>query len=181
MAGFLLFLVLIAPVDLGAAVDWGAGGLRLRLGVRVWGVRVQGEIVRQPQGFALRLPGRTIRLAHSKRKRRGAVFFLRLWKKTGAARRLLFRGVRVQGAGQMELGGENAAHIAWWAGWGRCVCAWLPGLRLQVVPRFDGGPSSFRGKCIVQTRLGILLAAWILGAAALRKKEETPWSIPSAA
>ena len=182
MAGVLLFLLLIAPVHLGAAISWTGEGVQLRLGAQVWGLGMQGQVMRLGGRMALRLPGgRTVPLPQRRRARPSAAQLIQGWHKTKTARRVLAWGTKLRGGGRVWLGGENAALIAWWTGLLRCISGCLPQFAWHLEPRFDGGPSSFRGTCIIQSRLGILLAAWILGAAALRKKEETPWTIPSAA
>ncbi len=186
-AGIFLFLMLIAPVRVGARLRWEGELPRLAVGAMVWGARLQIDLkpVRS-EGGRLRLAAQAggKRIALPKRKKKAAQGLKALWlllRANGAGARLR-RMVKVRALeGTLRLGGQDAAALALTAGFLRSAAAALPFAHVRVDPAL-GGRSAVYARCIAETRLGILMAAGLLWYAQRRKagrKEEKAWIIPS--
>lgn len=172
----MIFLVLIAPVKAGALATVSKRGVRGAFGFMVWGVSVQGRFLLEAGKREIRIGSRPMKLP---RKKSGRFSFSRLIR--SGAWKLLRRGVTIQRAdAQMQLGLRDAAAAALLAGLAQALSGLLPGVRFRALPRL-GGPWELRAKCIAETRLGILLAAFALTALFRGQKEEKTWIIPSAA
>lgn len=183
-AAIFLYLVLIAPVDLGIAAELDGERSHGRVAIRVWGVERQGRfsLMRDAQG-KLRLmaswAGRT------EKPSGGGPGLLRLARalvRADKARALLRRGVSLR---RLQLGavigGADAAQTALFTGLLRAVAGHFPRLQCRFRPAF-GQRSRASLRCIVSVRLGMIGAAGVLGLLSLwrtRKKEETAWIIPS--
>ena len=174
-----LFLLLIAPVKLGAAAGVGREGIRIRLGLMVWGLRWQGAIRLQQGRAVLLIRGRQVPLPPRKQGSPPAASTLRhlFFPDPAQSRR---RGVRITRAElHLDVGSRDAAAAALLTGLLRAAACLIPGVRITARPRM-GGLWAARALCIAESRLGILCVAYALALKA-GKKEEKSWSIPSAA
>lgn len=184
-----MYVLLITPLRLGAALRLGdADGPRGAAGVMLWGVTLQAQAraVRDGQGrlrlettFRGRLlPGNQDPSGPTQ----SIVRILKALRRANIARTLLKKTVRLHSLTvDGYIGLEDAAATALCVGAFRALAAVIPGMRCRLSPRF-GGKSRVSGLCIVDTRLGTLLAVCLLGAASLflaGKKEEHSWITPS--
>ena len=165
--GLVLFLLLIAPVRAGARLIWDEMGPRGAVGLMVWGLREQVDFStgRSASG-ALRLAasfrGKSLRLPESRGNGKKMLQALGLLLKSNGKNAALGRLVRVDTLNvALRLGGGDAAALALSAGALRAVGNALPFLRFQCVPTLDG-KTALRAVCIAETRLGILLVAWLI-------------------
>lgn len=184
-----MYVLLITPLRLGVALRLGeADGPRGAAGVMLWGVTLQAQAraVRDDQG--------RLRLETSFRGKllpgnrdpsgpaQGVVRVLKALKRANIARALLKKTVRLHIlAVDGSIGLEDAAATALCVGTLRALAAIIPKMRCRLVPHFEG-KSQVSALCIVDTRLGTLLAVCLLGAASLLlagKKEEKLWITPS--
>ena len=172
--GAALFLLLISPVRLGAALSWAGGGFRLAAGILVWGVRVRGRLDgARGEGDRLRLEaavqGRPVALPQGKRGGAGA---LGRMLKRGGLRFPWGHAARLYALeGTVFLGGDDAAALALAAGALRALLARYP--KVKCFPSF-GGECRGEIRCIAESRLGMLLAAGLVLAYRSRReiKEE---------
>ena len=181
----ILYLALITPVKLGAAVSAEGGPPEALVGVMIWGWRRVARLRVRRRDGALRLcaeyRGKCVILG------RGAPGG---W--SGKAAKALLRGLAGRGRrgralrlcaleGFIRVGGRDAAETALLAGGLRAALAALPWTRFRCVPAF-GGPTVLRLRCIARARLGTILSAGLLTAHSARRadrKEEKAWIIPS--
>ncbi len=181
----IIYLVLITPVKLGAAVSVGGGPAGAAVGVMVWGFRRVVRIrVRRRDGvprLCADVGGRSVILSPQMENgwsTRMARMLLRSLTGGGDCPRVL----RLRALdGLIRIGGRDAGSIALLTGGLRALTALLPHSRIRCVPSF-GGPSLLRLRCIAQARLGTILAAGLKTALRMRRtdrKEEGPWIIPS--
>lgn len=183
-----LYLLLITPLQLGAVIGREDVFPRGAAGIMIWGIPYTVHFIgrRDASGkFYLKTspPGkRPDREKPFSPPSPGLLHFFRFLHASAAAWHMLKKGVRIKsGSLFIALGGENAALLACLTGILQAVFALSRRFSLHVYPLFQG-KSRFRFRCIVETRLGTLLAAGLLGAFhALKagKKEEASWIIPS--
>ena len=167
----ILFLLLLAPVKAGAVLFADREGVRGKIGVMVWGVRLQAEVRLCPGGSEIRFRGKPLPPLR-RRKGTGPVFRGQGWG-------LLKRGVRVLRAeAACEIGFQDAAAAALLTGLVRAVSGFVPVLKLTARP---GPRFALAAKCIAESRLGILWAAYALRLWGRGRKEDKAWIIPSAA
>ena len=162
-----VFLLLIAPVRAGVRVQWDENGLRCAAGLMVWGLRQQADfsLARNAAGqlhLTAAFHGKRLPLPQRKNRAGLGVKLLGLLLKANGKNAALGRLVRVNTLRAfLRLGGQDAAALALTAGTLRAVGGALPLLRFQCVPVL-GGKTALRAVCIAESRLGILLAAWII-------------------
>ena len=182
-----MFLLLITPVRLGAALRWEKGLPRAAVGVMVWGV--SGQVFlrsgRDEKG-KLRLTasvfGKETPVTPGKAKAGQGLRALWLSLRSNGRLSLLRYTVKIRVFDvSVRLGIEDAARAALAVGLIRALASAVPRLRLRCVPAL-GGQTAASLRCIADARLGILLAAALLWRARRRgRKEEKPWIIPSGA
>lgn len=183
-----LYLVLITPVQGGVVFFAGEGRQGGAAGVLIWGIALQRQfqLTRDGEG-RLRLEsgpkGKSQKPERdAPKKARKYIRILRALVRGDHARRLLKKALHISVLeGSVGVGTENAAHTALLCAALQGISSLLPQARLHVWPRFNG-KSTLRLRCIVSARLGILLAACLLGAISYLlsgKKEEKAWNIPS--
>ena len=181
----IVYLTLITPVKLGAAVSVGSGPPQAAVGVMIGGwKRVAHMRVRRQDGvprLCAEIRGRRVIL--SRRSRTG-------W--TGQAARTLLRVLTdrkrsgrglhlVTLDGFIQIGGQDAAATALLTGGLRAALACFPSARVRCFPAF-GGQTVLRLRCIAQARLGTILAAGLMTALETHRQgrtEEGAWIIPS--
>ena len=181
-----LFLLLIAPVQVGAALRWEGGFPRLLVGVMIWGLRVQTAISfsRDPAGHLLLnadFAGKPRPLPLHRSKGGHGLQALGLLLRSNERDRLLKDGIQIKTLDIfLQVGGPNAAFTALLTGALRALNPLLPRARIVCRPAFQG-TTRLLARCIAQTRLGMLWIAWPRWRLRQksRKKEETAWSIPS--
>ena len=162
-----VFLLLIAPVRAGVRVQWDENGLRGAAGLMVWGLREQADFS-LARGAAGRLQltaafhGKSLPLPQRKSRAGLGMKLLGLLLKSNGKNAALRGAVRVNTLNvALRLGGGDAAALALTAGTLRAVGSALPFLRFRCVPAL-GGKTAFRAVCIAESRLGILLVAWLM-------------------
>ena len=182
------YLLWITPLRAGAWVRFGGGRPRGELGVMVWGAALRAGVEwKRDQdgrlGLQIAFRGRWFFLTPGKKRKQadpGRV--IRAFKGAAAARTLLRRTVILQRADiTAAVGGESAARTARITGALRALGAAAPMVRVRCRPVF-GGHSAAEARCIVETRLGTLITACLLGAISYRRagrKEANTWNIPS--
>ncbi|MBQ6256269.1 MAG: hypothetical protein IJQ62_05675 [Clostridia bacterium] len=162
-----VFLLLIAPVRAGVRVRWDEKGLRGAVGLMVWGLREQADftLARSAAGqlrLAAAFHGKSLPLPQRKNRAGLGMKLLGLLLKSNGKNAILGRLVRVTTLRAfLRLGGQDAAALALTAGTLRAVGGALPLLRFQCVPVL-GGKTALQAVCIAESRLGILLAAWLM-------------------
>lgn len=184
-----IYVLLITPLRLGVALRFGeTEGLRGAAGIMLWGITLQAQAraVRDAQG-RLRLEttfrGRMLPGSQDPSgPTQGILRMLKALKRANRARALLKKTVRLHALTlDGSIGLEDAAATALCVAALQALAAVIPGMRSRLAPRFDG-KSLVSGLCIVDTRLGTLLAVCLLGAVSLAlagKKEEHTWITPS--
>ncbi len=180
-----LFLLLISPIRIGAALRWTGGAPLLNVGVMIWGVRAQTSIraERDTTGALLLTAAvgkRTFPL-HPDRKNAGnGLKALALLLKSNTDRAAMRRLVQVRALDVfLQIGGENAAFIALAAGFLQALNPLLPQANIVCRPSFHGDTKALV-RCIAEARLGILCVAWLRWRRQRAgQKEEAAWSIPS--
>ena len=182
----LIYCLWITPLRAGASLTLGPGMPRAAWGILAWGVGVRGglRLRRDPRG-RLRLETHRARrlwhVLHAPRRRGSRDGMKRL---AGRARRIketLSRGVRLRCLEITVQAGGDAARAALITGALRALNAVWPRADIRCRPAF-GAETAVRVRCIVETRLGTLWTAVLLGWFIHRRqgrKEEQPWSIPS--
>ena len=190
IAGLLVFLylLLITPIRAGVVLGKERAFPRGAVGVMVWGIRYTVHFVgrRDETGkFYIKttLPGKRREKERPFAAPSPKIFhFLKGIRASRWAWQMIKKGVHIQ-KGELHwiLGGENAAAQALISGCLQAFFAFSRRFSLHLYPVFQG-KSAFRFRCIVETRLGTLLAAGLLSglyALAAGKKEDTSWIIPS--
>ena len=190
IAGLLIFLylLLITPICAGVVLGKEASFPRGAAGIMIWGIRYAVHFVgrRDETGkFYIKttLPGKSMEKDHPLSAPSPGIFqFVKAFRASKGAWRILKKGVHIKaGALELILGGENAAFLALATGILQTLFSLSRRFSLRVYPLFQG-KSDFRFRCIVEMRLGTLLAAGLFSALyALKagKKEEHAWIIPS--
>ncbi|MBR3107084.1 MAG: hypothetical protein IKH30_07870 [Clostridia bacterium] len=180
-----LFLLLIAPVRIGAALRWEHGKSALTVGVMVWGIRFQTMIeARRDETGALLLNaavgGKTLTLRPDGRNAANGIKALGLLLKFNANRAKMRKMIQVQAFDIfLQIGGQDAAFIALTSGFLQALNPLLPFVHIDCCPSFNGETKALV-RCIAGTRLGILLLAWLrLSRRRAGRKEDKAWSIPS--
>ena len=177
-----LFLLLISPVRIGAALRWSGQLPTLVIGVMIWGVRVQTSIhaERDPAGTLLLTAALGKRPLHFGGKNAdGSLQALAALFRSGSGRTALHGVVQVRKVElYLQIGGENAAFAALFTGLLRALNPLFPHAAIHCHPSFNGQTKVY-ARCIAETRLGILLAAWLRRRRRHGQKEEAAWSIPS--
>ena len=181
-----LFLLLIAPVRVGAALRYDHNKPALMVGLTVWGVRVQSKIEarRDTAGTLLlnaAVGGKSLTLHPGGMNAGNGIKTLGLLLKSNGDRAALRKTIQLQVLdAYLQIGGENAAFIALAAGFLQALNALLPRANIVCRPSFNGDTKAYI-RCIAGTRLGILCLAWLRWRRRQRnsRKEETAWSIPS--
>lgn len=181
-----LFLLLIAPVQVGAALRWTGHIPCLTVGVMIWGVRAQMEIrARRNKAGMLLLTAtmgkRNLTLRPGGKNAGNGLKALGLLLKSNGDKAMLKKAVQVRVLdAYLQIGGENAAFIAILTGFLQALNPLLPQANIVCRPSFHGSTKAYI-RCIAEARLGILLAAWLRWRRTRRagRKEEQAWSIPS--
>ena len=183
----LLFVLLTAPVRLGIKIQWEKGVLHGTLGGMVWGIRarIPFAVSRSPAGqlaLCAFFRGRRLALPAQKIDAKGVVRRLLVMRKGGKSGKKLLKLVRLQALSvDLRAGGLDAGRLALTVGLLRLASGFIPSLRFRCAPVL-GGAWGLRGGCIAETRLGILLAAALIGYANSRRAKEEkkqPWIVPS--
>ncbi|MBQ6960610.1 MAG: hypothetical protein IJP78_06505 [Clostridia bacterium] len=162
-----VFLLLITPVRVGVRLQWDENGPRGAVGMMVWGLREQADFsLGRGAAGQLRLTaafhGKSLPLPQRKNRAALGVKLLGRLLKSNGKNAALGRLVRVNAMNvALRLGGQDAAALALAAGTLRAIGGALPRLRFRCVPAL-GGKTALRAVCIAESRLGILLAAWII-------------------
>ncbi len=165
--GLFLFLLFIAPVRAGVRLIWDEKSLRGAVGLMVWGLREQADFSfgsGASGSLRLRLAfhGKNLRLPRRKSREGLGIKLLGLLLKSNGEDASLRKLVRVNTLSvALRLGGGDAAALALGAGALRAVGGALPFLRFRCVPVLDG-KTALRALCIAESRLGILLVAWLM-------------------
>ena len=181
-----LFLILITPVQVGAALRWTGHIPCLTVGVMIWGVRAQMEIhARRDTAGTLLLTAtmgkRSLTLHPGGKNAGNGLKALGLMLKSNGDKAMLKKAVQVRALdAYLQIGGENAAFIAILTGFLQALNPLLPQANIVCRPSFHGSTKAYI-RCIAEARLGILLAAWLRWRRTRRagRKEEQAWSIPS--
>lgn len=182
----ILYALLIAPVRVGAALRWEGKTPTLRVGVMIWGFRLQTELRgRRDEAGRLRLVAgfgrRSLPLPAGKRKGGEGIKALALLLRSNQKRAGLRRVIRVRALDfALQIGGENAALTALASGFFQALNPLVPKARILCRPAFHGRTRLY-ARCIAEARLGILWAAWLRWRAGRGsgQKEEQAWSILS--
>ena len=190
LAGFLIFLylLLITPLQLGFVIGKEASFPRGAVGVMMWGIRYTVHFIgrRDEAGkFYIKttLPGKRKEKDRPLSAPSPNLFhWMKCIRASQGAWHIVKKGVHIK-SGELHwiLGGENAAAQALICGAFKALFSLGRRFSLYVHPFFRG-KSAFRFRCIVEARLGTLLAAGLLSglyALTAGKKEEKPWIIPS--
>ena len=165
--GLFLFLLLIAPVRAGVRLIWDEKGPRGAAGLMVWGLREQVDFsLERNAADNLRLTaafhGKNLALPQRKNRAGLGIKLLGLLLKSNGKDAALGRLVRVNTLNvALRLGGGDAAALALGAGALRAVGRALPFPRFRCVPVL-GGKTALHAVCIAESRLGILLVAWLI-------------------
>ena len=181
-----LFLLLIAPIQVGAALRWSGNMPSLMVGVMIWGIRAQTEIhAQRDEAGALLLTAavgkRSLTLHPVRRNAGNGLKTLALLVKSNTKRAALKKLVRVRTLDVfLQIGGENAAFIALATGFLQALSPLAPKAKIVCRPSFHGDTKAYL-RCIAEARLGILLAAWLRWRRTQQasQKEEQAWTIPS--
>lgn len=174
LAGALLlvFLIVIAPIRAGLLLCVDGGPIRGRVGLMIWGIRLQAGFFLRQGRWVLTVFGKELSLPSRGGKRLSLLPLLLEKRKRFPRRGIVLRRAVIWA----DVALENAAAGALLTGWMRFLSGALPGWR--VLPRFcPGGRSALRVCCIAESRLGILWAEY--ARLKRKKKEESAWSIPS--
>lgn len=162
-----LFILLISPVRAGMRVQWDEMGPRGAVGLMIWGLRGKADfsLTRGAAG-SLRLTaafhGKNLPLPQRKNRAELGVKLLGLLLKSNGKNADLKKLVRVNTLNvTLRLGGGDAAALALGAGTLRALGSALPFLRFRCMPVL-GGKTALRAVCIAESRLGILLMAWLM-------------------
>jgi len=183
-----IFLILIAPVQLGAIVLAGKGPVQGKIGAMIWGIAFQLHLafIRDEQG-QLRLENirKKKKKKHKKNLKRTSEWLLRAIKallKADHARGLMHRGISLTLLeGDIRLHTQDAALTAVLSAALQTLAAYPKKIRIHIAPSFQDH-TALRFRCIVACRLGTLLAACLMGYISYRrsgKKEEKSWNILS--
>ena len=184
----LLYLLFITPIGLGAAGTIGFGGRpEGAAAVSLWGVRLQmnAALERDNQGQYQIIT--TFRQKTRRSQAKGpppyVARFFRALRNAHRSKGALRRVIRLRDFSlQIDVGALEAAPIALLTALLQTASAFTgPNVHILARPAFSR-PGGLRVRCIVETRMGTLLAASLLGAgrnAAAGKKEEKTWFIPS--
>ncbi len=181
-----LFLLLIAPIQVGAVFHWAGKKPSLTVGVMIWGVRAQTELhARRDETGALLISAavgrRNLTLRPGRQNAENGFKALGLLLKSNSGHAALRNAVQVRSFdAYLQIGGENAAFIALAAGFLQALNPLLPKVHIAAHPSFHGDTKALI-RCIAGARLGILLLAWLRWRKKQRdgQKEETAWIIPS--
>ena len=169
-----VFLLLIAPVRAGVRVQWDENGPRGAVGLMVWGMREQADFsLKRGTAGQLRLNavfhGKSLPLPQRKNRVSFGMKLLGLLLKSNGKKAAMGQLIRVNTLNvALHLGGGDAAALALGTGALRAIGSAVPRLRFRCVPAL-GGKTALRAVCIAESRLGILLVAWLLW-----KKAEQP-------
>lgn len=189
----LLYCIWIAPLKIGVAVRWQSENpVEIRFGAMVWGFRIRrlfywpGRMLLADtlENSAEGPQKEILSFIPREKKKRSIIHILRVALMSDHARRYLLRSIE---DAQVHLDARIALADA-------AVCALISGSlnmllgmigakkgwQLRVSPVFQG-ESQAKGACIVRLRLGNLLIAGLLGAAAYmlvkrKHKEENAWN-----
>lgn len=182
-----LYCLVITPLRLGVDVSLRSSLPRAAYGALIWGVRIAGRAQWQQDArghghLQATIAGRPLPLQKKKRGRRGSHWIKKLRPAVRARpiRRLIRKNVQVHWAVSLQIGGD-AAWAALLTGLIRAIAPLIPRADIRCHPIF-GGSSALHAQCIVETRLGTLIAAGLLGWLSCLwsgRKEEKSWSIPS--
>ena len=182
------YLFLITPLQLAVVIGKEAHFPRGAVGVMIWGIPYTVHFIgrRDEKGkFYIKttLPGNKAEKDRPLTPPSPALLqILKAFRASKGAWHLLKKGVHIRsGSFELILGGENAALLALLTAALQAIFSLSRRFSLRVHPSFQG-KSDFRFRCIVETRLGTLLAAGMLGefyALGTGKKEENAWIIPS--
>lgn len=188
--GLLMYLVLITPIRLGLQLEWEQGRLpRGRIGVLIWGAAIQRQF------FGIRDENGTLRIEtdfpvrKSPANSQGAGDFARAiirafktLKRANVARGLLKKSIRLDRLDiRAHIGLEDAAATAMLSGALRAAGIFWRRGEWAIIPCFGQGNALY-GRCILESRLGMIAMAGLLGLISDRlteKKEEKTWIIPS--
>ena len=181
-----LFLILITPVQVGAALRWTGHMPSLTVGVMIWGIRAQMEIhARRDTAGTLLLTAtmgkRSLTLRPGGKNAGNGLKALGLLLKSNGDKAMLKKAVQVRALdAYLQIGGENAAFIAILTGFLQALNPLLPQANIVCRPSFHGSTKAYI-RCIAEARLGILLAAWLRWRRTQQasQKEEQAWTIPS--
>ncbi len=181
-----LFLLLIAPIQVGAALRWSGYMPSLTVGVMVWGIRAQTEIraSRDAAGTLLLTAAvgkRSLTLRPGGKNAGNGLKALGLLLKSNGESAMLKKAVQVRTLdGSLQIGGENAAFIALATGFLQALSPLAPKAKIVCRPSFHDNTKAYL-RCIAEARLGILLAAWLRWRRTQQasQKEEQAWTIPS--
>ena len=187
MAVFLivLYLLFITPVGLGAAAAVGFGGRpEGAAAVSLWGVRLQinAAIVRDGQGQCRLITTfrQKPRQALLGKKPAKLTRFLRVLRSAEDTPKLLRRIIRLRDFSlHADVAVQDAASVALLTALLRMADAFFgQAVHITANPVFSGR-GGLRARCIVETRLGTLWTAALLGSGRLllrRKKEAGAWN-----
>lgn len=175
-----LYVVLIAPLRVGAKLGWEKGRLFLTVGVMVWGIRKAFSFFLEKkeghwQGHFPLFPG--------KRRRKKGRDLLSLPLRLLAVRKKMPVGIRLHAfQARVQLHLPSAAQTAQACGLLSALLSLLfPRGESRVLPAYTG-PNSGTLLCILDFRLGTLCLAglyFLLHRPANNQQEEKTWNIPS--
>lgn len=174
-----VYLMLIAPVQVGFLCQWQGQTISFHVGITVWGIRkiYHFPLQRDEEGkLYLETPLPLKKRRKPKRARKD--YFVLLM-------RLLHMRKRMHAFVQLQLLKvqayvhlPDAAHTALLCGVLSALFGTLfPRGSSRFVPRWQG-ENLGRGVCILKGRLGTIAIAYLIWKA-YAKKEEHPWTIPS--
>ncbi len=175
--GLALFLLFISPVRAGVRVRWDETGLRGAAGLMIWGLRDQVDFAAERNAAGVpRLTaafrGKDLPLPEGKNKGNRLIRLLGLLLRSNGQNAVFRRVVRVNTLSfTLRLGLQDAAALALAAGLLRAAGGAASGLRFRCVPAL-GGKSGLQAVCIAETRLGILMGAWMLWGRAKSKNRK---------
>ena len=181
-----LYCLSITPLRLGADLSLHPSLPRAAWGLLIWGLRIGGRAEWRPDAAgrgdpAAALTEWLLRRQRKRGRRTPRMKRLRAVLLARPTRRLLQKSIRVrQLTVTLQIGGD-AARAALLTGVVRAAAPLLPRARIRCRPAF-GGKSALHARCIVETRLGTLMAAGLLGWLSCLwsgRKEEQAWNIPS--
>lgn len=176
-----LFFLWITPVKAGVILRGDGRGADIRLGITIWGVRLTGLASVGPGMRRLSLLGWQVPFPKRREKRLAVVPWILSLRRVMRRHPWLRQGARMRKAEiQLELGLRDAAAAALLTGLMRALSGVVQGLVIRARPRLDGQWRVYAA-CIIEGRAGMIGLACALARLSNRKKEEKPWSIPSAA
>lgn len=176
-----LFLLWITPVKAGVILRGDGKSVEIRLGIMVWGLRLTGRAIIGPGMRRLSLLGRQVPFPKRREKRPPMLSWILSLRRVMRRHPWLRQGARMRKAEiQLELGLRDAAAAALLTGLIRALSGVVQGLVIRARPRLDGQWRVYAA-CIIEGRAGMIGLACALARLSNRKKEEKPWSIPSAA